>query len=281
MSTANLDDLDHAELEDINESAKLSRYTLGLWRRRSYIWYVATSELRSQQINTVLGNLWHLLNPALSIAIYYLIFGLLLKTTRGVDNFILFLTVGLFVFQFTQRSTISGATSIGKNVGLMRSIKFPRALLPLTSTLTQTLSALPTFALVFVVALITGQAPIWQWAIFPAVIGCQVLLNLGAALIAARLTTHFEDTTQVLPFAFRLLFYASGVIFSADAYATGSWAWLFTANPLYCYISITRWAVMGGDISSSLFVSAALWTAVLSVGGFVWFRAAEERYGRV
>ena len=105
-------------MEDINESAKLSRYTLGLWRRRSYIWYVATSELRSQQIDTVLGNLWHLLNPALSIAIYYLIFGLLLQTTRGVDNFILFLTIGLFVFQFTQRSTISGATSIGKNLGL-------------------------------------------------------------------------------------------------------------------------------------------------------------------
>ena len=73
----------------------------------------------------MLGNLWHLLNPALSIAIYYVIFGLLLDTTRGVDNFILFITIGIFVFQYTQRATTQGATSITQNLGLLKAIRFP------------------------------------------------------------------------------------------------------------------------------------------------------------
>jgi teichoic acid transport system permease protein len=87
-------------------------YLRRLWERREYAWHVPRSDLRSQQMNTVLGNAWHLLNPILSIAVYYVIFGLVLQTDRGVTNFIAFLAVGVFVFQFTQKSTTSGSNSI-------------------------------------------------------------------------------------------------------------------------------------------------------------------------
>jgi teichoic acid transport system permease protein len=280
MGTATIDEVASGGLHDINESTRIDRYVAGLWRRRSYIWYVSASELRSQQINTVLGNLWHLLNPALSIAVYYVIFGLLLDTTRGVDNFILFLTVGLFAFQYTQRATTQGATAITQNVGLLKAIRFPRALLPITSTLTETLSSLPTYVIMYVVALLTGQPALWSWAMLPVVLASQVLFSLGAAMIAARATTHFRDMTQLLPFFFRLLLYSSGVIFLAPAYAQSQYSWLFTGNPMYCYVTITRWCIMGGDLSATVVVSAAAWTVGILVIGFTWFRAGEERYGR-
>jgi len=279
MSTTGLV-TEHAELEDVNASDRVGQYVGGLWRRREYIAYVSASELRSQQIHTVLGNLWHLLNPALSIAIYFVIFGVLLDTTRGVDNYILFLTVGIFVFQYTQRATTQGATSITQNVGLLKAIRFPRALLPVTSTLTETLSSLPTYVIIYVIALVSGQAFRWQWALVPIVMAFQLLFNLGASMIAARATTHFRDMTQLLPFFFRLLLYASGVIFLASAYAQSHYSWLFTGNPMYCYITITRWCVMGGDLEISVVVSALAWTLSLLIGGFLWFRAGEERYGR-
>ncbi len=279
MSTATVDS-ELPALEDINASSRPGAYVGGLWSRRSYIWYVSASELRSQQINTVLGNLWHLLNPALSIAIYYVIFGLLLGTSRGVDNFILFLTIGIFIFQYTQRATTQGATAITQNAGLLKAIRFPRALLPVTSTLTETLSSLPTFVIIYVVALLTGQDVRWQWALMPLVLVGQLLFNLGAAMVAAPATTHFRDMTQLLPFFFRLLLYASGVIFLASAYAESRYAWLFTANPMYCFITITRWCVMGEALDGTVVISALLWTIGLLVGGFLWFRAGEERYGR-
>lgn len=268
------------ELHDIHETASIAPYLSDVWARRGYIWYVSVSELRSQQITTVLGNLWHLLNPILSIAVYYLIFGLLLKTTRGVDNFILFLTVGIFLFSYTQRITTAGATAIVSNPGLLKSIKFPRVLLPLTSTVTETLGSLSTFALIYIVALVTGQPFRWQWILLVLILAVQFLFNLGSAMIAARATTHFRDMTQILPFLFRLLLYASGVIFSAEAYATGKWAWAFIANPLYCFITIGRWSILGGDLDPALIVSALTWTLVLLIGGFLWFRSAEERYAR-
>jgi teichoic acid transport system permease protein len=268
------------ELRDINEMARVGPYVKGLWDRRSYIGYVATSELRSQQIHTVFGNLWHLLNPVLSITIYFVIFGLLLDTTRGVDNFILFLTIGIFIFQYTQRTTTQGATSITSNPGLLKAIRFPRVLLPLTSTLTETLSSIPTFVIIYVMALLTAEPFRWQWVLLLPLLGAQFVFNLGAAMVAARATTHFRDITQILPFVFRLLLYVSGVIFLAPAYADERWSWVFTANPLYCFITMSRWCVMGGELQWTLLASILVWTTALLVVGFVWFRAAEERYGR-
>ncbi len=278
MSTAEL--ATTGELHDIHASDRLGPYLGRLWGRREYIWYVSASELRARQITTVLGNLWHLLNPALSIAIYFIIFGLLLETTRGVDNFMLFLTIGLFVFQYTQRITVTGASSIVGNAGLLKAVRFPRALLPVTTSLTETLASLPTFAIIYAMALATQESIRWTWVLLPLVLFVQLFFNTGTAFIAARITTHVKDTTQILPFVFRLLLYVSGVIFSAEAYVSTDLRWLFFLNPMYCYIELARWTIMGGPFSEILTASALGWTVAMFIGGFFWFRAAEERYAR-
>ena len=269
------------ELRDAHASMKVGPYLQDLWERRSYIWYVALSELRARQVTNVLGNLWHLLNPALNIFIFYLIFGLLLGVDRGVDNFILFLSVGLFIFQLTQKATTDGARVIVNNRGLLKAIKFPRALLPVTATVTETLAALSSFAVLFAIAIITDEPPSIRWVLLVPLVAVQFFFNLGAAMISARMTTHFRDFTQILPFFFRLLLYGSGVIFSVEEYVeNGGVEALFVANPMYCFLTVGRWVVMGGDLDPMLILSGSLWSVVICVGGFLWFRAAEERYAR-
>lgn len=271
-----------AELRDAHESAKLIPYLRELWQRRSYIRHVALSELRHRQITNVLGNFWHLLNPALTIGVYFVIFGVILKSDRGVDNFLLFLTIGLFVFQFGQKSTIDGSRSIINNKGLIKAVRFPRALLPISSTVTEALASIPTFVVAYLVALASGTEVTWRWLMLPPLLFLMTLFNIGTAMIAARLTTHFADTTQILPFVYRLALYMSGVIFSVDAYVENNPLanTLFTLNPYYCFISLGRWSIMAGNLQTDLLVSAFAWTAVSLVGGFLWFRAAEERYAR-
>lgn len=270
------------ELRDAHAAAKLGPYLAETWERRAYIGHVAINELKTRQITNVLGNLWHLLNPALSIAVYYLIFGLLLKTTRGVDNFILFLASGLFIFQFTQKATIDGSKAIVGNKGIIKAIRFPRAILPVTSTATEFLATLPTYCVLYIVALLTGADLSLRWILLIPLLCLQFVFNTGAALITARIGSHFADTTQILPFVFRLLLYSSGVIFSVDAYVEDNplVELLFLLNPLYCFITIGRWTVMGGDFREDLFLSALVWSFFILVVGFLWFRRAEETYAR-
>ena len=242
--------------------------------------FVALSALKERQVDTVLGNVWHLLNPALSIGVYYVIFGLLLKTDRGVDNFLLYLSVGVFMFGFTQRATMSGASSITGNAGLVRAIRFPRAVLPITTSITEALTSLSSIVVMFAVAALTGETPRWQWLVLPVVFAVQFLFNTGAALVAARMTVHIRDMTQVLPFMFRMLFYGSGVVFNVSSYATGSHEIWFILNPMYCFLNLSRWCILGEDVEPAVLVSASLWTVALLAVGFLWFKAGEELYAR-
>jgi len=269
------------ELKDAHESAKVLPYLREVWSRRDFISYVAMNELKSRQITNVLGNFWHLLNPLLSIGIYYIIFGLLLGI-RGDGNFLLFLTVGLFIFQFTQKSTTDGARSIISNPGLLKAVRFPRVILPVTSTFTELLASISTFAMMFVILLTGGEAPRLTWLLLPVIVSVQFVFNLGTAMVAARLTTQFRDMTQILPFVFRLLLYASGVIYNVDIYAEGNRTIevLFILNPVYCFISAARWAMLGTSVDGAVFVSALAWAIVFVTVGFWFFRAAEDRYAR-
>jgi teichoic acid transport system permease protein len=274
---------ERVELRDAHESARLKVYLRELWQRRSYVHHVSLNELKSRQVTNVLGNLWHLLNPALSISVFYVVFGLLLKTDRGVDNFLLFLTTGLFIYQSTQSSTIDGAKSIVTNKGIIKAVRFPRVLLPLTSTWTEFLASLSTYVVLFLTAFATGQSPRWTWFAIAPIVLLQLVFNAGLGMFAARAAHHFIDTIQILPFVFRLVFYGSGVIFSVDAYVESDKLLLqlaFILNPMYCFITMGRWAMMGSDADPVLLLSATGWSVFALVAGFFWFRAGEEAYAR-
>lgn len=231
-------------------------------------------------MNSVLGNLWHLLNPALQITVYWLIMGVVLGVSRGVDNFIAYLTIGIFTYQYAQRSTMAGAKCVRKNRGLITIISFPRVLLPVTSTAIEALALVPGFLVMYVVAIVTGEEISWSWLLVVPNLALFTLFNVGLAMTAARATSHLADVEQVLPFLFRFGFYGSGVIFNVQEYVQRpEYQLFFELNPFYCFIELNRTFILGGDLDPLVPLSAVTWTTVMFVGGFLWFRAGEDRYG--
>jgi teichoic acid transport system permease protein len=262
-----------------DRSVGFTAYLGGLWQRRDYIRYVASSDLRSQQMNTVLGNLWHLLNPALQIAVFYVIFGIVLGVTRGVDNLLAFMSVGLFTYQYSTTSVTQGARAITANRPLLRSIWFPRAMLPLTTTTTQLFAFLPKLIVMLAVCLVTGEPVLATWLVIPAILVLQSVLNVGLALIAARAANHVVDLQNLLPFVFRMLLYASGVIFLIDEYVEQSkYQLLFELNPFYGIIATWRWAVLDYPLEPHVVVYTIASSVVTFVVGFAWFRRGERGY---
>jgi len=269
-----------SELHPPGTYSSWSAYLQRLWACREYMFHVPRHELRAQNMNTVLGNLWHLLNPILGIAIYYLVFGVLLEVTKGVDNFIGFLAVGVFVFRYTQKSTMAGAKSLIQNEGLMRSISFPRAMVPITAVVTEAMAFVPGVFVFLAVALLTGEPLRLTWLAVIPLFAAQFVFNVGLGLVAARANHSYRDVENLLPFLFRLLFYGSGVIFSVYAYLEHeALRWLFILNPVFDYLALYRWAVLGMDILWAEAVAAAVWTLVMLLGGIVWFRRGEAGYG--
>ena len=270
---------DSTGLFPVRQLDRIGEYLREIYGRRAYLWHVPRQELAAQQVNTALGSLWNLLNPMLLIGFYYLIFGLLLDVNRGSDNYITFLAIGVFTFQFTQRSVMSGGNSIINNVGLIRSIQFPRAMLPLSSTLKQFWLHLPTIPLMLAVAIVTGEQIRIAWLLLIPLLAVQTVMSAGFGLIAARAVHAVPDLANLLPFIFRLLFYGSGVLFAVERRASGRVLYLFQFNPLYDILELNRGVLMQEPVSTVEVLSLLTWAICAAVVGIFWFHRDESFYG--
>ena len=269
-------------LHRLGGKPRLGEYLDAIWARRQFALAIAVGEVRTQHVNTVLGNLWHVMNPLLQMGIYYLIFGVIIGTDRGVDNFMAFLAVGVFMFHYTQRSVTAGSKSVLRNQGLIRSIQFPRAVLPLSTVLAHTLGFLPAAVVMVIISTVTGERPDATWLLLVPLFAIQTVFNIGVAFVTARLTDRLPDMQNILPFVFRIFFYLSGVIFSATRYLDHNpdlLVW-FDLNPIYAMITAGRGLVMENQVDPLLWLSASCWALAVVVVGFLVFRAGEHEYGR-
>ena len=264
----------------VGRPTPLGTYLRDLWHRRDYLLRVPVEDLRVQHAHTLLGNLWLLLNPALQVGVYLLVFGVLIELDRGVDDYLAFLTVGVFVFHQAQRTVSAGARSVVANVGLIRALRFPRAALPVGSAIGQLLSFAPVLVVMLIVTVAHGNAPDLRWLALPGLLVALTAFGLGAGLAAARANHTYRDLENLLPFLFRLLFYLSGVLYSVDHFVDDdTLRALFALDPLYCLITAWRWALLGTDASSLVWAGTIGWPLVTLIGGFVAFRAREATYG--
>ena len=271
---------DARRLVDLTAAPSAGAYLREVWRRREFAFVVPAQDLRAQNMDTTLGQLWHLLNPALLVGVYFFIFGVLLDTRRGVDNFLGFLIVGVVLFHLTQRVVQDAAVCIVRNLGLIRSIQFPRILLPLATVNGQTLAFLPALAVALLAVLATGERPSLRWLLLLAVLAAGYVFNLGAALVVARVGASVRDLQRLLPHLLRLLFYGSGVIFSVEAFVTSeAWRRAFAVNPVYDFITCARWCLLGTGVDPPVVIGLVVWCAVLPVVGLFVFRRGERRFG--
>jgi len=272
-------------LRSSNVADSITAYVRHAWSRRHFAYAMPMETFRSRHQNTVLGNVWNLLNPLLSAAVYFLIFGVILDASRGVENYILWLIVGIFVFRLTQSTVMQGATSITGRQGLVRSLKFPRVLLPVATTLGELLTFMFELAVILVFVAATGEGFSLTLLVLPAVIAVHAVFNFGCALIAARLNDSFRDVQQFLPFLFQIFRYLSGVMIPISLFADRGPKIIFEVlswNPLVQILEMYRWVFMneGSQITAGGLARLVIVSGVLVGGGMKFFINNEHRYGR-
>lgn len=263
----------------------LGTYIGQLWQRRHFIVAFANAKTRASYSGARLGQVWQVLTPLLNAAIYYLIFGLMLKTNRGVPNFIAFLVTGIFVFGFTQSAVLAGTRSISGQLNLIRALHFPRASLPISFTIVQLQQLLISMVVLCAIVLGKGEPLTLQWLLVIPALALQFVFNIGLSMIVARLGAVVTDINQLMPFILRTWLYTSGVFYSIDHFAKSAPAWVRHAlevNPIAVYIELVRGALIDSHQSAGAhtWLYAVGWAVVVGIGGFVYFWRAEERYGR-
>jgi teichoic acid transport system permease protein len=271
---------DASGLQQLGVRPPLDVYLRSLWARRDFIVALPVGQLRRRNANTVLGSLWHLLNPLILAGMYFLIFGVFFDARDDVENYIGFLVTGLFVFYYTSKSLSGGANTIVANEGIIRNVNLPRAAFPVGSLLAETLAHLPAMTLLLILVTATGERPEATWALVVPLIALQGVFNLGLIFWIGRLTFHFRDVKNLLPFTTRLWLYMSGVFFTVNRVPEGVLRDIFELNPLQVFISLNRAALLDGTTSLGMWLAAGAWSVLSLVSGLLFFWSKENSYGR-
>lgn len=261
---------------------KFRSYLKQVWARRDFAFTMSIYASESANARTRLGRWWLILLPSLQAFAYGLVFGLILGDLRPA-NFIPFLITGVFLFSFFSGSFSSGAKAITSNGGLLKTLAFPRILLPLSAVIREFINFLPQLALLPIVMVLFGQEITWDWFYLIPIAFLMFLFSTGLAMISARLTVQVKDLGKLVPFITRLMFYSSGIFFEIERVFAGHPELLAIAvlNPVYDFISLARGALINDmQMTAFLWLISGAWSLGVFVIGVFFFWRAEERYGR-
>ena len=281
-----------AGLTKVGGRPSLPDYVSEVWRRRTFIYKMARFKIEAENQQTSLGMLWVVLKPLLNALVYGAVFGLLIGGRRPPD-FVEFLIIGVFVFEFFAQSWTAGGKAITNNAALVQSLAFPRMVLPLAAVVQRFLQFLPTIPIMLIFLVVTGNNPTLHWLLIVPLFFLFFVFNCGLALVTARLSVHWRDLNNFIPFLVRFAFYTTGIFFSVEQrFGSGaaegdrlpavvtfsSW------QPVHEFLSLARAALLQGaeyHMNEQFWIRATAWSIGLFLVGVWFFWRAEERYGRV
>jgi teichoic acid transport system permease protein len=272
-------------LHKVGGRPPIGAYLVDVWRRRAFIYSLARYRIEAENGRNRLGMAWVVLKPLISAAVYGTIFGILIGPRGRPDQFILFLVIGVFLFEYFSSCFTSGAKSITSNANLVQSLSFPRMSLPLALVTQRLLQFVPMIVIMIILVLAFGNPPLWDWLLLIPLVVLFTVFNAGLTLITARLTVHFRDLTQLLPFISRFFFYTSGIFFSVERRFGENETIMKVADgqPIHEFLDLARSIMLTGPdyvIKTEYWAYGAAWSFAALIIGTVYFWAAEERYGR-
>lgn len=260
----------------------LGPYLRAAWRQRDLAILLAGNDHRAESQGLRLGRIWHLLSPILRIAVYGLIFGLLLSDRRP-DGFLAFLSIGMFVFGLMQTVIQRGGTVFDARQGLLTSLYFPRVLLPVSVALRQLLEFRFEAVVMVMVVLGTGQEVGLGWIPFLIlVVPLALLFAVGGALLVAPVVSAVRDVTNLLPVLFRMAFYVSGVLFPVrELLGEHPAVAVLPLNPFYVYVTLSRHLLLPSHPAEAvLWAAAVAWAIITPIVGTIVFLRREDRLVR-
>jgi ABC-2 type transport system permease protein len=243
---------------------------------------LAATDFKLRFFGSALGYLWTLMRPLMLFGVLYFVFTQVVKFGQGVEHYPVYLLTSIVLFTFFGETTSRGVTSLVERENLLRKIRFPRLVIPLSVVLHALFNLGLNLVAVFVFVIASGVEPRIEWLELPVLIGVLVMLSTGAAMLLSALFVRYRDMQPIWEVFLQVLFYASPVIYVAAA-LPDSIEREAMANPLAAVLTQMRHALIDPEAPTAaaaigggarLLIPLAVVVAVFSLGAWVFAREA-------
>jgi ABC-2 type transport system permease protein len=221
--------------------------TRELWAYRNLIYNLAQRELRSRYKKSILGWAWSLLNPASTLLIFSVVFGVLLGGEAPVagnghtQNFALYLFCGLLVWNFFS-GTVNGSIAALQNAGtLLNKVYFPPACPAIANMFTVMLQAIIEGGILVAIMIVVGNVS-FTFLLFPLLLAVVGLFGLGIGLFVSVYNVYLRDVGYLVSIGMNMLFYATPIVYTLDVVERELPSWAFRIYELNPMVQFVQWS---------------------------------------
>jgi lipopolysaccharide transport system permease protein len=190
-----------------------------LIRYRELVKNLVLRDLKARYKNSVLGFLWSLLNPLLTMLVFTVVFTYMMPNNR-IPNYPVFLMCALLPWNLTQAALMGCVNSIVGNAPLVKKVYFPREVLPLSAVLSNFVNFLLALVVLFAMLFLL-RIPLTRWAVWlPFIMVIQLILTLGLGLLLATANVFYRDTAVIMGVILQAWFFLTPVFYAIDILPT-------------------------------------------------------------
>ncbi|MBQ7275104.1 MAG: ABC transporter permease [Clostridiales bacterium] len=209
-----------------------------IYEYRLMIYSLVKRDLRGKYKGSVLGFMWTFVNPLLQLLVYNMVFSIIMKA--GVEKFYLYLFVGLIPWLFFSAAITGGSTCIIAQKDLIKKIRFPREIIPISFVTSQFVNMLLSFIVVILVSLVSGvHLTIGGILCLPVIMLVEYIMALGIALISSSLTVYFRDLEHILAIIAMAWLYATPICYP-ETMVPEKYLSLYRLNPVTPIVNAYR-----------------------------------------
>jgi homopolymeric O-antigen transport system permease protein len=263
-----------ADIVVIEPGRQERNYWRDLWRYRELFYVLAWRDLAVRYKQTVIGVLWALIRPLLTMVVFTVIFGRIAKLpSDGSAPYPLLVFAGILPWTLFATGLGDASNSLVGNANLITKVYFPRLIMPTATVVVAFADFLVTFAILLLMMVWYQFAPNWHIMFLPFFVALAFVASIGPALWITSLNVKYRDFRYVIPFMVQFGLYISPVGFSSTM-VPPEWRLLYSLNPMVGVIDGFRWCLLGGE--SQLYVPG-LAASIAVAGFFLWFGIARFR----
>jgi lipopolysaccharide transport system permease protein len=256
-----------------------------VWRYRDLMWLFVRRDFVAQYKQTILGPVWHLIQPLLTTIMFLFLFGKIAGiSTDGVEPPLLFYMSGITIWNYFSSCLTSTSNTFISNAAIFGKVYFPRLVIPLSVVISNIVRFGIQFGLllIFMVVYAFKGYPIHfsiYWLCIPLLIFVMAGIGLGLGIIISSLTTKYRDLSFLLTFAVQLGMYVTPVAYPLSYLEKSQYKWLININPLTSITEAFRYCLFGkGTVEmQGLIYSLTFMISVLVIGSLI-FNKVEKNF---
>lgn len=279
--------IDTEEHWDMEIKPTTSLFQLNLkevWRYRDLMLLFVKRDFAAQYKQTILGPLWHVIQPVFTTVMFLFIFGKIANIPTDGINATLFYMSGITIWNYFSSCLTATASTFVANAGIFGKVYFPRLVMPLSSVLSNMVKFGIQFLLLLSVMVWVGVKDQHfhlgvSWLLIPVLVIMMAGLGLGLGIIISSLTTKYRDFTVLIGFAVQLLMYATPIAYPLSFLKGKGYASWVAWNPLSPIVETFRYALFGvGTVDTTGLIYSGVVILITLFFGTLLFSKVERTF---